>query len=217
MSLYNIILAEDHALVRQGIRRILEDDPKLNVVGEAEDGFELLEVVRQKNADMIILDITMPNLSGIEATKRLKANYPDIKILILTMHKGSESLSNAMASGADGYILKENASQDLIRAIRTLQEGGTYISPSLFPYLEEFFIQSHRGSHPFSDNNSLSGREIEIIKLIAEGKSSKEIAEILCLSYRTIQNHRTNILRKLNLTKSTDLVRYALRKGYISS
>lgn len=217
MSLYSIILAEDHALVRQGIRRILEDDPKLNVVGEAEDGFELLEVVRQKCPDMIILDITMPNLSGIEATKRLKANYPDIKILILTMHKGSESLSNAMASGADGYILKENASQDLIRAIKTLQEGGTYISPSLFPYLEEFFIQSHRGHHHFSDSNSLSGREIEIIKLIAEGKSSKEIAEILCLSYRTIQNHRTNILRKLNLTKSTDLVRYALRRGYISS
>jgi DNA-binding NarL/FixJ family response regulator len=217
MSLCNIILAEDHALVRQGIKRILEDDPKLSVVGEAEDGFELLDVIRQKSADIIILDITMPNLSGIEATKRLKANYPNIKILILTMHKGSESLSNAMASGADGYILKENAPQDLIRAIKILQEGGTYISPSLFPYLEEFFIQSHRGNHPFSDNNALSGREIEIIKLIAEGKSSKKIAETLCLSYRTIQNHRTNILRKLNLTKSTDLVRYAFLKGYISS
>jgi two-component system, NarL family, response regulator NreC len=173
--------------------------------------------MNKRKADLIIIDITMPNLSGVEAAKRIKANYPDSKILILTIHKGSESLSNAMASGADGYILKENAPQDLIRAIKTLQGGGTYISPTLFPYLEEFFIQSQRGNQPFSDHNVLSGREIEIIKLIGEGKSSKEIAEILCLSYRTIQNHRTNILRKLNLTKSTDLVRYALLKGYISS
>lgn len=211
--MYNIVLAEDHGLVREGIKKIIEAIPGLRVVGEVGDGLELLELLKGLQVDMVILDITMPSLPGIEATREIKKAYPAVKVLILTMHKKKEYLNNAIAAGVDGYLLKEDAPKELLTAMDTIREGMIYVSPLLSSDLANLYFQSqrHTATEPAAP---LSPREIGIIKLIAEGKSSKEIAEILFLSFRTIQNHRTKIMRKLNLKKNTDLVRYAIREGY---
>ena len=212
MSPCRIVLADDHVLVRQGIRKLIEESPDLQVVGEASDGSELFELLRNVKADLAILDITMPNISGIEATQRVKAIYPGLKVLILTMHKGRELLEHAIAAGANGYLLKEDAPRELLNAIKTIQQEEVYMSPLIVPYLKEFYVQRHR---KVNQPDLLTARETEVLKLVAEGRSSKEIAAILCLSVRTVDNHRSNIMRKLNITKNTDLVKYALSMGYI--
>jgi DNA-binding NarL/FixJ family response regulator len=214
MSSCRIVLADDHVLVRQGIRKLVEESPDLQVVGEASDGSELFEILRNVKADLAILDITMPNISGIEATQRVKAIYPELKVLILTMHKGKELLEHAIAAGADGYLLKEDAPKELLNAIRTIQKGEIYLSPLIVPQVTEFYVQRHKKT---GRSELLSSRETEVLKLIAEGKTSKEISALLGLSIRTVDNHRANIMKKLHVTKSTDLVRYALSMGYIHS
>jgi len=211
--MYNIILAEDHVLVREGIKKIIEGIPGLEVVGEVGDGAELLELLPGQAVDMVILDISMPSLSGIEATRGIKQAYPAVKVLILTMHKKKEYLNNAIAAGVDGYLLKEDAPKELLNAIDQIRQGMIYVSPLLTGDLANLYVQSRRQDEA-EPAASLSPREIEIITLIAEGKSSKEIAALLFLSFRTIQNHRAKIMKKLNLKKNTDLVRYAIRKGY---
>jgi DNA-binding NarL/FixJ family response regulator len=214
MSRFLIVLADDHVMVRQGIRRIIEENPDLEVVAEASDGCELLDILRNTTAHLAILDITMPNISGIEATKRVKAIYPGLKVLILTMHKGKELVEHAIDAGADGYLLKEDAPKELLNAIRTIQQGQVYLSPLIVPTIQELYVQNHRKT---VGSGILTIREVEILKLIAEGKTSKEIAAILFLSIRTVDNHRNNIMKKLNVRKSADLVRYALSMGYIDS
>jgi DNA-binding NarL/FixJ family response regulator len=211
--MYKIVLAEDHILVREGIKKIIEALPGLEVVGEVGDGLELLEFLKKVAVDMVILDISMPSLPGIEATREIKKAYPTVSVLILTMHKKKEYLNNAIEAGVDGYLLKEDAPKELLNAINQIRQGMVYVSPLLSGDLANLYVQSQRQkeAEPFSP---LTPREIEIITLIAEGKTSKEIAEILFLSFRTIQNHRTKIMRKLNLKKNTDLVKYAIRKGY---
>jgi DNA-binding NarL/FixJ family response regulator len=216
MIMYKIVLAEDHVLVREGIKKIIEGIPGLGVVGEVGDGLELLRLLRGLKADMVILDISMPSLPGVEATREIKKAYPAIKVLILTMHKKQEYLNNAIAAGVDGYLLKEDAPKELLTAIDTLRQGKAYVSPLLSSDLATLYIQSQRQSEA-AQGEILSPREIEIIRMIAEGKSSKEMAEILFLSFRTIQNHRSKIMKKLNLKKNTDLVRYAIRKGYTAT
>lgn len=211
--MYKIILAEDHVLVREGIKKIIEAFPGLQVVGEVGDGSELLGLLKKLPVDMVILDISMPSLPGIEVTREIKQAYPSVKVLILTMHKKKEYLHNAMASGVNGYLLKEDAPKELLNAIEKIRQGMIYVSPLLASDLANLYVPSQRQgeSEPYGP---LTPREIEIIKMIAEGKSSKEIAEILFLSFRTIQNHRAKIMRKLNLKKNTDLVKYAIHKGY---
>jgi DNA-binding NarL/FixJ family response regulator len=211
--MYKIVLAEDHILVREGIKKIIEALPGLQVVGEVGDGLELLEFLRKVAVDMVILDISMPSLPGIEATREIKKAYPAVKVLILTMHKKKEYLNNAIAAGVDGYLLKEDAPKELLNAIDQIRQGMVYVSPLLSSDLANLYVQSRRQKEA-EPSSPLSPREIEIITLIAEGKTSKEIADILFLSFRTIQNHRTKIMRKLNFKKNTDLVKYAIRKGY---
>jgi DNA-binding NarL/FixJ family response regulator len=214
MSPYLIVLADDHVMVRQGLRRIIEENPDLEVVAEASDGSELFGVLRNATAHLAILDITMPNISGIEATKRIKSIYPQLKVLILTMHKGKELLEHAFAAGADGYLLKEDAPRELLNAIRSIQQGEVYMSPLIIPYLKESYVQRNQ---KVNRSELLTARETEVLKLIAEGKSSKEIAAVLYLSVRTVDNHRTSIMKKLSINKNTDLVRYALSMGYIDT
>jgi DNA-binding NarL/FixJ family response regulator len=216
MIMYKIVLAEDHVLVREGIKKIIEAIPGLTVVGEVGDGLELLKLLKSLAADMVILDISMPSLPGIEATREIKKVYPAIKVLVLTMHKKQEYLNNAIAAGVDGYLLKEDAPKELLNAIDKIRQGMAYVSPLLSSDLATLYVQSQRQNEP-DPGDPLTPREIEIIKMIAEGKSSKEIAEILFLSFRTIQNHRTKIMKKLNLKKNTDLVKYAIRKGYTAT
>jgi DNA-binding NarL/FixJ family response regulator len=201
-------------MVRQGIRRIVEENHELEVVAEASDGSELFDLLRNASVNLIIADITMPNISGIEATKRVKALYPEVKVLILTMHKGKELLEHAIAAGADGYLLKEDAPKELMNAIATIRQGEIYMSPLILPYITGFYLRSLR---PAARSDMLSARETEILKLIAEGKSSKEIAAILHLSIRTVDNHRARIMKKLNVSKNIDLVRHALSMGYIDT
>jgi DNA-binding NarL/FixJ family response regulator len=212
--MYRIVLAEDHILVREGIKKIIEAFADLEVVGEVSDGLQLLDFLRQLPVNMVILDISMPNLSGIEATKEIKRNFPQVKVLILTMHKKREYLNDALAAGADGYLLKEDAAKELLTAIQKIRQEAVYVSPLLSAELATLYAQTRRQMPDLAVEESLTPREIEIIKLIAEGKSSKEIGALLFLSFRTIQNHRTKIMRKLKLKKNIDLVKYAIQMGY---
>ncbi len=212
--MYRIVLAEDHALVREGIKKIVEDISDLQVVGEVGDGRELLELLKTLTPDMVILDISMPHMPGIEAAKEIKRYYPQVQVLILTMHKKQEYLNDAIAAGANGYLLKEDLARELRFAIDKIRQGLIYISPLLSDELTSLFVQSRRLA-PEKPEEPLTPREIEIVRLIAEGKSSREIAAKLFLSFRTIQNHRTRIMRKLNLKKNIDLVKYAIRMGFI--
>jgi DNA-binding NarL/FixJ family response regulator len=212
--MYRIVLAEDHILVREGIKKIIEAFADLEVVGEVSDGLQLLDFLKRLPVNMVILDISMPNLSGIEATKEIKRNFPQVKVLILTMHKKREYLNDALAAGADGYLLKEDAAKELLTAIQKIRQEAVYVSPLLSAELATLYAQTRRQMPDLAVEESLTPREIEIIKLIAEGKSSKEIGALLFLSFRTIQNHRTKIMRKLKLKKNIDLVKYAIQMGY---
>jgi DNA-binding NarL/FixJ family response regulator len=212
--MYRLVLAEDHILVREGLKKIIEDFAPLQVVGEVSDGEQLLHFLTKWPVDMVLLDISMPKLSGIEVTREIKKRYPGIKVLILTMHKKREYLSDALAAGADGYLLKEDAAKELLAAIKQIRQGEIYVSPLLSTELANLYARSSRKAAVGYGMETLTPREIEIIKLIAEGKSSKEIAAQLFLSFRTVQNHRTKIMRKLNLKKNTDLVKYAIQMGY---
>jgi len=216
MAPYSIVLADDHALVRQGLRRILEGTEDLEVVGEANDGLELLQLLTRLTPQMVILDIFMPNLRGIEAITEIKTMYPEVKILILTMHRDKEYLYLALSAGAKGYLLKEDAPKELFAAIAKVRQDKTYISPYFSDKVVDDLVQiGKRDAKVIFEADPLTPREREVLKLVAEGKSSKEIAALLFISVFTVNNHRANIMEKLNLKKATDLVKYAIRKGYI--
>ena len=212
MPPYHIAIADDHALFRQGIRSLIEKDPGVVVVGEAGDGFELLEIVKKTPVDLVIMDIAMPRIQGLDATHEVKRISPETGVLILTMHNSKQYLYHAMSVGADGYLLKEDAHDDLLAAIRTIQRGKFYVSPLVADQVTDILVQRSRGEDLAQD--PLSPREREVLKLVAEGKSSKEIAELLFISTMTVQNHRANIKRKLRLRRNSDLIRYAVQKGY---
>ncbi len=206
-------------MFRRGVKKMLQGMNDVEVVGEAGDGLELLEILKKTAPHLVILDISMPKLRGLEAVREVKAIHPQAKVLMLTMHKDKEYLYHALSAGADGYLLKEDADTELFRAIETLRHGGTYVSPLLSPQLTDLFKEkSHYASLTSSrPGELLTAREKVIIKLIAEGKSSREIAALLYISSRTVQHHRANIVRKLNLRRTADLVKYAIQKGYITS
>ena len=216
MTSYEIVLADDHVLVRQGLRRIIEEREDLEVIGEANDGLELLTLLKERVPDMVILDIFMPNLRGIEAIQEIKKIHPDVKVLILTMHRDKEYLYLALSSGAKGYLLKEDADKELFSAIEKIRQGKTYISPYFSQDVIDDLVQiGRRDTKSVLEVDSLTLREREVLKLIAEGKSSKEIANLLFISVFTVNNHRASIMEKLHLKKATDLVKYAIQKGYI--
>ena len=217
MSSYRIVLADDHVMFRQGIKHILESIAGLEIVGEVDDGLQLLECLKTVPANMVIIDISMPNIRGIEATREIKIMLPDVKVLILTMHKNKEYVYHAVSSGAEGYLLKEDADTELFAAIDTIRQGGHYISPLLSAELAHEFIQAHHKGHAALQSDPLTIREREVLKLIAEGFLNKEIADILCISVRTAEHHRTNIMKKLNINHTANLVKYAIQEGYTSS
>jgi len=216
MERYRIVLADDHVLVRQGLRRILEEKADLEVVGEASDGLELLNLLGHVTPHMVILDIFMPHLRGIEAIHEIKKIHPDVKVLILTMNKDKEYLYLALSAGAKGYLLKEDADKELFSGIEKVRQGKTHISPFFSEGVVDDLVQIGKGdAKTVFETDPLTNREREVLKLIAEGKSSKEIANALFISIFTVNNHRASIMEKLNLKKATDLVKYAIRKGYI--
>lgn len=205
MKPYTIVLADDHLLFRQGVRRIIEEHPQFRVIGEAGDGLALLELLKTVSPDLVILDISMPLLRGLEATRELKSSHPRLKILILTMHKKRDFLQQAIEAGADGFMVKEDADYGLIQAISALTRGEKYFSPLVMEKLAELAEKKPRP-------DPLTNRERQIVKLLAEGKTSQEVADLLFISVFTVRRHRDNIMRKLKLERLADLVRYAINR-----
>ncbi len=200
-------------MFRQGIKKIIEESNNLKIVGEVGNGLELLEFLKNHPVDMVILDISMPDMRGIEATREAKIIRPDIKVLILTMHKNTEYLQHSIKAGADGYLIKEESDTELVTAINKVLQGDRYISHALSLELADDFLRKGRKDfkQPF---DGLTIREREVLKLIAEGKSSRGIAELLFISPRTAEHHRANIRKKLNLQSTADLTKHAIKMGY---
>ncbi len=211
-----IYLADDHALVREGLKMILAKRPDTEVAGEAGNGIELLDLLKRGDPpDAIVLDISMPKLRGIEAIREIKGLAPGAKVLVLTMHKDQDFLSQAFLAGADGYLLKEDVIKELFSALDTIFGGGVYISSLLGEEMAGAWQKIVREKRHTRSPEMLSLREKEVLKLIAEGESNKEIAARLCISVRTVDHHRARIIKKLNLKGTAELIRYAIAKGYI--
>ncbi len=216
MSRYRIVLADDHTLLRQGLKKIIEGETDLTVIGDVGDGIALLRLLKKMTPDMVILDISMPHLRGIEATCEIKKVHPRVKVLILTMHKDVEFVHQAFAAGAHGYVLKESMDTELFSAIRKIREGKIYVCSQLREMLANDWVQaSQENRTSANDVHILSEREREVLKMLAEGKTSKDIADLLFISTRTVEHHRSNIQCKLNLKTTADLIRYAIKKGYL--
>jgi len=210
------VLADDHKMFRLGVKKIIDETEDLEVVGEVGDGLQLLRLLKKSTPQMVILDISMPNLRGIEAAREVKIINPDIKILILTMHKNKEYLYHCLSAGAEGYLLKEDTDTELFSAIETIRQGGIYVSPFLSMDVAVDLAQIHTGTQR-PPLERLTVREREVLTLIAGGKSRREIAELLFISVHTVGHHRANIMKKLNFKRSTDLIKYAIEKGYTSA
>lgn len=212
---FRILIADDHVLIRHGIKIIVKKNEQYRVVGEVSNGAELMLFLEKSPVDMIILDISMPGISGMEATKLVKNKYPRIKILMLTMHKTKQYFYNAMAAGADGYLMKDDSDQELLVAIEKVLAGKNYISPHMADDFADDVISMYRNDKksPFQE---LTKREKEILQLVVQGFTSKKMAEHLNLSQRTIDHYRSNLLRKFNKKNSVDLVNYAVRNGFVS-
>ncbi len=213
-NLYRILLADDHVLIRHGIRQIIGTNPALEVIGEVGDGEELLEFLQLQQPDLLILDISMPKLTGIEAVGKVKKLYPQVKVLMLTMHKNKQYFYHAMSAGADGYLMKEDSDEELLLAVKRIQNGKSYISPFLTDDFTDDVISAYRNnrSSPFE---ALTPREKEILELVVAGHTSKVMAEMLCLSPRTVDHHRANLLKKFDMKSSVDLVNFAVRSGFV--
>jgi DNA-binding NarL/FixJ family response regulator len=213
MSTYRIVIADDHAMFREGIKSIINESENLKVVGEAPDGYILLRLLKKILADMVILDVSMPKLRGLEAAREIKRDFPEMKVLFLSMYKKWEYLRLAIEAGAEGYLLKEDTGFELIRAIDTIRNGQTYLSSLLLKEAPEDLISIWRGKQSLREG-PLTNREREILKLVGEGKTSREIATLLFISPNTVNNHRKNIKRKLNIQKNAELIKYAIQQGY---
>ena len=216
MNKYRIVLADDHVLMRDGIKQLITGVPGLEVIGEAGDGVVLLNLLKKLKPHMVVLDIAMPGLRGIEAAREIRSLYPEIDILFLSMHKSREFLSLALASGAKGYLLKEDSATELISAIREISSGRTYLSAKLIEQFPTEILGICRGNHKVAVD-PLTQREREVLTLIAEGNTDRQISNLLFISLKTVQRHRYNIRQKLNIKRTADLVKYAIANGYIAS
>jgi two-component system response regulator NreC len=211
-----VLLVDDHAMFREGVRSLLEGEPDLEVVGEVEDGRQAVQTALSLAPDVVLMDITMPELDGIEATRQIRTQNDAIKVLILTMHDNEDVFFRSISAGASGYVLKRSGGLELMSAIRSTHEGNSYLSPLLAKALMSDYLQrGERSQDGPAQGRRLSAREQEILKLIAEGNSSREIAELLDLSVKTVHNHRTRLMTKLDIHRNTDLVKYAIRLGMV--
>ncbi len=213
---FHILLADDHVLIRHGIKNIIKKDDKFCVVGEVSNGEQLMIFLEDSVVDMIILDISMPGIGGMEAVGLVKHKYPWIKILMLTMHKNKQYFYNAMAAGADGYLMKDDSDQELLVAIKKVLSGKSYISPYMADDFADDVISMYRNEKR-SPLQELTKREKEILQLVVKGYTSRRMAEQLHLSQRTVDHHRSNLLRKFNRKNSIDLVNYAVRNGFATA
>ncbi|THB70929.1 MAG: DNA-binding response regulator [Desulfobulbaceae bacterium] len=212
---YRIVLADDHVLIRHGIKNIIIQDESLEIVGEVGDGDELLHCLEEGEADLLILDISMPKVSGIDLAEVVKKKFPLMKVLMLTMHKNKQFFYGAMSAGADGYLIKSDSDEELLLAINKIRDGRTYISPYLADDFTEDVLNAYRNQET-SPFKGLTKREKQILGLVVDGYTSKDMAKKLNLSPRTVDHHRSNLLKKFKMKNSVDLVNYAVRNGYVA-
>ena len=215
MRQIRILLADDHNVMRGGLRLLLERQQGFRVVGEASDGRQAVEQAEETKPDIIVLDIAMPNLSGIEAAQRISALLPQTRIIILSMHADESYVLRALKAGAKGYLLKDSAENDLIEAIRAVDEGKAFFSPEISNIMVEDYVREMKRRGAEDSYELLTPREREILQMLAEGKSNKHIATVLDLSLYTVETHRRNLQDKLNLHSFAELILYAVRKGII--
>jgi len=211
----HIVLADDHTIMRSGLRLLLDQQPGFEVVAEAGNGREAIDLVAKHHPEVAVLDIGMPQLNGIEATQQISSQEPQTKVVILSMHADEGYVLRALKAGARAYILKNSAEADLIRAVRTVADGKSFFSPVISKMLLEDYVRQIRDKHVEDSYDLLTSREREILQLLAEGRTNKEVANLLHLSVYTVDAHRGNILQKLNLHGVPEMILYAVRKGII--
>lgn len=216
MNPVRIVLADDHTILRKGLRLLLERESDFAVIGEASDGREVIEAAESLHPDLVIMDIGMPMLNGIEATKRINTANPSISVIILSVHSDEAYILRALKAGARGYLLKDSAETDLIQAVRAVGAGKAYFSPVVSKVLADDYLRQIRQQGVEDPYDLLTGRERELLQLIAELKSTKEIAELMGVSTHTVDTHRSNLMQKLNVHSIPELILYAVRKGVIS-
>lgn len=209
-----VLLVDDHAILREGIRLILEAQPDLEVIGEAATGREALALVASRHPNVVLMDLTMPDLNGMDATVAIKRQYPAVQVLVLTMHDSDEYFFRLLQAGASGYLLKGGGKNDLLTAVRAVAAGGVFLHPSLAKRLVGDYLRRVAVGEEVSQDK-LTGREEEVLRQIGDGRTSREIAEALFLSPNTVERHRANIMAKLGLHSRVDLIKYAIRRGIV--
>jgi len=215
MKTIRILLADDHTILRAGLKMMLNAQPDMEVIGEAQDGRQAIQEAQKLQPDIILMDITMPDMNGIEATRQIKKLMPEVKVLMLTMHEHDEYVFQALRAGASGYMLKEAADTELITALHVIQSGQFYLSPTAQSIVVGDYLQRVRTGEEKDSYSTLTEREREILKLVAEGYTNNQIAERLVISPKTVDTHRTHIMDKLNLHSRAELVKYAMRRGLL--
>ncbi len=214
MDKIRVLLVDDHTLFREGIRSLLKSQPDIKIISEAEDGHTAVKMALDLDPDLVLMDITMPLLNGLDCAQKIKRKKPEIQILILTMHENEEYIRNALAFGASGYILKDASAEELITAVRSVHRGELVLSPAITSLVVLNYLR-WGDSYNQDSTEFLSPREREVLQLIAEGHTNKQIAEILCISIKTVQAHRTNLMSKLDLHDKGELIKYAIQKKII--
>jgi DNA-binding NarL/FixJ family response regulator len=210
-----IFLVEDHTILREGLRALLTAEPNFEIIGEAADGREAVRFVEKQVPDLILMDLSMPRMTGMDAIREIKKRYPATKIIALTVHKTEEYLRATLQAGADGYVLKDATHEELMLAIQNVLKGKTYLSPGVSEKVIEGYLEGKESQIPSSTLGLLSPREREVLKLIAEGYKNKEIAADLCISLKTVEKHRANLMKKLDLHNAAALTAYAIEQGLV--
>jgi len=211
-----IVIAEDHTILREGLRMLLSSNPAFEVVGEAQDGLEAIRSVESLKPDLILMDLSMPRMNGVGAIQEIKKLNPATKILVLTVHKTEEHILTALKTGADGYILKDATRGELMLALDNIFSGRSYLSPGISEKVIEGYLEGRKSVKSSTSWDTLTQREREILKMIAEGYRNKDIADYLCISSKTVEKHRANLMKKLDLHSASSLTSFAMEKGLIT-
>jgi len=210
-----IVIAEDHTILREGLRALISSNPDFDIVGEAEDGRDAIRCVEKLVPDLILLDLSMPRMNGMEAIKEIKKQYPETRILVLTVHRTEEYILATLRAGANGYVLKDATHAELMMAIKSVLTGKTYLSPGVSEKVIEGYLEGRKTLRSSTPWDTLTQREREVLKLIAEGYKNKEIADYLYISVKTVEKHRANLMKKLDLHNTSSLTAFAMEKGLV--